>query len=75
VRLEGHDLIFECTSERFLGARVAYRIEAVPEDDYDRGSPEGWAGILVVNWQEALEADDAPPPGPPDLNGVRWLCT
>jgi hypothetical protein len=75
LRLKGQDLVFECVSERFGGERVAYRTEAVPEpeDEYEGGSPEAWAGLLVVNWKEALEADDSPPPGPPDQDGLRWL--
>jgi hypothetical protein len=73
ARLDGLDLVFECTAERFPGGRVAYRIEAVPHDASDRASRIGWAGTVVANWKEALEAGDAPSPGPPDSNGTRWL--
>jgi hypothetical protein len=73
VRLEGLDLVFECWAERASGARVAYRIEAVPHDPHDRASRIGWAGVAVANWKEALEAADAPSPGPPDANGTCWL--
>jgi hypothetical protein len=69
ARLEGLDLVFECTAERFPGGRVAYRIEAVPRDVSDRASRIGWAGTGVANWKEALEAADAPSPVPPDSDG------
>jgi hypothetical protein len=71
ARLDGLDIVFECTAERFPGASVAYRIEAVPHDASDRASRPGWAGIVVANWKEALEAADAPSPGPPDSSGTR----
>ncbi len=61
------------TAERFPGGRVAYRVEAVPPDTYDRGSRVGWAGTIVANWKETLEAADAAAPGAPDENGTRWL--
>jgi hypothetical protein len=75
VRLDGFDLVFVCESERFHGERVAYRIEAVPDDEADRGSRVGWAGVAGTNWKEALEADEAPSPGSPDRDGLRWLPT
>jgi hypothetical protein len=73
VRLDGLDLLFECAAERFPGGRVAYRIDAVPRDPQDGSSWIGWAGVAAANWKEALEAADAPSPGPPDANGTRWL--
>jgi hypothetical protein len=73
LRLDGLDLVFECTAERFPGGRVAYRFEAVPKDASDRTSRTGWAGTAVANWKEALESADAPSPGPADANGARWL--
>jgi hypothetical protein len=47
VRLEGTDLVFECSVPEFAGDRIAYRIEAWPEDEADRGSSAGWAGVAV----------------------------
>ena len=73
ARLDRLDLVFECTAERFPGGRVAYRIEAVPLDAADRSSRIGWAGTVVANWKEALEAANAPPSGPPYSDGMRWL--
>jgi hypothetical protein len=75
VRLDGLDLVFECTTERFAGGRVGYRVDAVPDDAVDRTSGIGWAGVAVANWKEAVEAADASPPGPPDRDGIRWLPT
>jgi hypothetical protein len=72
-RSSGYLTITACEHPRFSHGRVAYRIEALPEDEDDRQSSIGWAGIAVTNWREAVEAADAPPPGPPDENGVRWL--
>ncbi|MDA0158802.1 hypothetical protein OM076_00880 [Solirubrobacter ginsenosidimutans] len=73
ARLDGLDLVIGCTAERFPGGRVAYRVEAVPRDASDRASRIGWAGTVVANWKEALEAADALSPGPPDSDGTRWL--
>ncbi len=75
LRLEARELVITFRLTTAPGQRFGYRIEALPEDPSDRGSAGAWAGIVVANFKEAVEAEDAPPANFVDADGILWLPT
>ena len=75
LRLQARELVITFRLTTAPGQRFGYRIEALPEDPIDRGSPSAWAGIVVANWKAAVEAEDTPPANFVDADGILWLPT
>lgn len=70
VRLDNGVLsICFCITDR-PSTRYGVRIEAIPEEtDW---TPAGWAGVVIANWVEWVDAADVVLPCSPG-GGVVWL--